>query len=63
MDQAKALTGEYADQPISANKQGYTAHGEIDPDTNIICSFAFNSQDVITFRSKTIEEARKTFQD
>lgn len=43
--------------------KGYTAQVEIDPDANIICGRVLDIKDVITFKGKTVEEARQAFQD
>lgn len=43
--------------------KGYTAHIEIDADTDMLCGEVLGLKDVITFKGKTVEEARLAFQD
>lgn len=42
--------------------KGYTAQIEIDPDANILCGRVLDIKDVITFKGKTVEDARQAFQ-
>lgn len=45
------------------NYKGYTAQIEIDSDQNFLCGRVLGLKDVITFKGKTVEEARQAFQD
>jgi predicted HicB family RNase H-like nuclease len=42
--------------------KGYTGHVEIDADEEMLCGRVLDIKDVVTFKSKTVEEARQAFQ-
>lgn len=43
--------------------KGYTGHVEIDADEGILCGRVLDIDDVVTFKAKTVEEARQEFQN
>lgn len=43
--------------------KGYTGQIEIDTEANILCGRVIDIKDIITFKGKTVEEARQAFED
>lgn len=43
--------------------KGYTGDIQVDTDTDLLCGEVLGIKDVITFKGKTVEEARQAFQD
>ena len=43
--------------------KSYTGHIQIDADEAMLCGRVLDINDVVTFKGKTVEEARQAFQD
>ncbi|NJP12137.1 MAG: type II toxin-antitoxin system HicB family antitoxin [Leptolyngbyaceae cyanobacterium RU_5_1] len=45
------------------NYKGYTGVIEVDVETGMLSGYVLDIKDVVTFKGKTVEEARQAFQD
>ncbi len=45
------------------NYKGYTGIVEIDTEENFLCGRVIDIKDIVTFKGKTVDEARQAFED